>query len=119
MSVKIDRINAELQRQISRIIAGDIKDPRLDGGMITVTKVKTTPDLRFAKVYLSIYADSADAKKAAFDTVVRSKTFIRNMLKGAVQMRLLPELNFVIDDSAEVGGRIERILSTIDIPTED
>lgn len=119
MKVKLERVNSELQRQISKIISTDIKDPRVQNGIISVTKVKTTPDLKYAKVYLSIYADNEDKKKEAFDTVVRSRVFIRNMLKDAVQMRLIPELNFVIDDSCEYGIKIDKILSEITIPPAD
>lgn len=119
MKVKLERVNSELQRQISKIISTDIKDPRVQNGIISVTKVKTTPDLKYAKVYLSIYADNEDKKKEAFDTVVRSRVFIRNVLKDAVQMRLIPELNFVIDDSCEYGIKIDKILSGITIPPAD
>lgn len=116
MKVKLERVNSELQRQISKIISTDIKDPRVQNGIISVTKVKTTPDLKYAKVYLSVYADSDEKKKEAFGTVVRSRGFIRNMLKDAVQMRLIPELNFVIDDSCEYGLKIDKILSEMVIP---
>lgn len=116
MKVKLERVNSELQRQISKIISTDIKDPRVQNGIISVTKVKTTPDLKYAKVYLSVYADNDEKKKEAFDTVVRSRGFIRNMLKDAVQMRLIPELNFVIDDSCEYGLKIDKILSEMVIP---
>lgn len=119
MKVKLERVNSELQRQISKIIATDIKDPRVQNGIISVTKVKTTPDLKYAKVYISVYADSDEKKKEAFDTVVRSRVFIRNMLKDAVQMRLIPELNFVIDDSLDYGMKIDKILSEMVIPPED
>ncbi len=119
MKVKLERVNSELQRQISKIISTDIKDPRVQNGIISVTKVKTTPDLKYAKVYLSIYADNENKKKEAFDTVVRSRVFIRNVLKDAVQMRLIPELNFVIDDSCEYGIKIDKILSGITIPPAD
>ncbi len=119
MKVKLERVNSELQRQISKIIATDIKDPRVQNGIISVTKVKTTPDLKYAKVYISVYADSDEKKKEAFDTVVRSRVFIRNMLKDAVQMRLIPELNFIIDDSLDYGMKIDKILSEMVIPPED
>lgn len=116
MKIRIERVNGELQRQIAKVIAGDIKDPRLQGAIVSVTKVHTTPDLKYAKVHLSIYADSDEKKKEAFDTVVRSRTFIRNKMKDAVQIRLLPELNFVIDNSVDYGMHIDKILSTMVIP---
>jgi ribosome-binding factor A len=116
MKIRIERVNGELQRQIATVIANDIKDPRLQGALVSVTKVQTTPDLKYAKVHLSIYADTDEKKKEAFDTVVRSRSFIRNKMKDAVQIRLLPELNFVIDNSVDYGMHIDKILSTMVIP---
>lgn len=116
MKIKFERINSELKKQIAKVIACDLKDPRLNNGIVSVTNVSVTPDLKYAKVYLSVYADNVEARKEAFDTVCRSKTFIRNMLKNAVQIRLLPELNFVMDTSVDYGIKIDKLLSQIDIP---
>ncbi len=113
MKIKMERVNAELQRQITKIIAEDIKDPGLGGAIIGVTKVYTTPDLKYAKVYLSIYANSSETVQEAYYTVCRSKVFIRNMLKDAVNMRLVPELNFLIDDSVDYSIKIGGILAQI------
>ena len=113
MKIKTERVNAELARQITEVIASEIKDPRLSGAIVGVTKVYTTPDLKFAKVYLSIYASDAEKTKEAFDTICRSKVFIRNMLKDRVQIRLLPDLTFLIDDSVEYGAKIEKLIQQI------
>lgn len=113
MKIKMERVNAELARQITKIIAEDIKDPRLGNAIIGVTKVYTTPDLKYAKVYLSIYAKSSEEIESAYYTVCRSKTYIRNMLKECVQIRTLPELNFLIDDSVDYSIKIESLLNKI------
>lgn len=113
MKIKMERVNAELAKQITKVIAEDVKDPRLGNAIIGVTKVYTTPDLKYAKVYLSIYADNKDGITEAYNTVCRSKTFIRNKLKDTVQIRLLPELNFLIDDSVDYSIKIEGVLSQI------
>lgn len=118
MKVKIERINSELQRQITAVISQDVKDPRIHGGLVGVTKVITTPDLKYAKIYLSVYAATKEEKKEVFDTVVRSRVFIRNRLKELMQIRLIPDLTFVVDDSFDYGAKIDKILSTIDIPSE-
>ncbi|MEG2450444.1 MAG: 30S ribosome-binding factor RbfA [Clostridia bacterium] len=118
-SVKMDRVDSELGRQISKVISQDIKDPRIGDSIVSVTKVYTTPDLKFAKVYLSVYNMDKDKIKVAFDTIVRSKSFIRNMLKTAVQIRTLPDLIFVLDDSVDFSINIEHLLSQIEIPKED
>ena len=116
MKIRLERVNSELQKQISSVIAHDLKDPRLGNGIIGVTKVSTTPDLKFAKVYLSVYASSEEERAAAVETVRHSKHFIRNRLKELVKIRLLPDLNFVLDTSVDYGMKIDGILKTIDIP---
>ena len=113
MKIKMERVNSELARQITKIIAEDVKDPRLHNAIIGVTKLYTTPDLKYAKVYLSIDASSEEERQEAYYTVCRSKTFIRNMLKDSVQIRLLPELNFIIDDSVDYSIKIDEILNKI------
>ena len=127
MTIKMERINSELTRQISKIIAEDIKDPRLGDAIIGITKVRTTPDLKYAKVYVSVYASDSELVKEAFYTVCRASVFIRNRLKDCVQMRLLPELNFVLDKTEEHSSVIENLLAQIkkdgysdtDTPVED
>ncbi len=113
MTIKMERINSELTRQISKIIAEDIKDPRLGNAIIGITKVRTTPDLKYAKVYVSVYASDSELVKEAFYTVCRASVFIRNRLKYCVQMRLLPELSFVLDKTEEHSSVIENLLAQI------
>lgn len=113
MRIKTERINAELARQISRIICEDIKDPRLGDAIIGVTKVLTTPDLKYAKVYVSVFAPTKELVTEAYYTVCRAATFIRNRLKDCVQIRLLPELNFVLDETEEHSAVIEELLARI------
>ncbi len=113
MKVKMERVNKELAKQITKIIAEDVKDPRLGKAIIGVTKVYTTPDLKYAKVYLSIYAQTGEEIQEAYFTVCRSKTFIRNKLKELMNVRLLPELNFLIDDSVDYSIKIEGLLQQI------
>ena len=116
MNVKLDRINSELQKQIAEIISQEIKDPRIGSALISVTKVKTTPDLKYSKVFISVYTQDNEEKLNAFDTVVRSSSFIRNILKKKVKIRNIPELNFELDTVEEKGSRIDEILRGLDIP---
>ena len=113
MKIKMERINSELSRQIAKIIAEDIKDPRLGDAIIGVTKVRTTPDLKYAKVYVSVYTSSKELVTEAYYTVCRAASFIRNRLKDCVQMRLLPELTFVLDDTEEHSVVVEQLLAQI------
>ena len=113
MKIKMERVNSELAKQIAYIISNDIKDPRLAGVIVGVTKLYTTPDLKYAKVYLSIYATDEEKVESAYDAIRHSKNFIRNMLKDKVQMRLLPEFSFLIDDSVDYGIKIDKLLNQI------
>lgn len=121
MKIKMERINAELARQISKVISEDIKDPRLGDAIISVTKVQTTSDLKYAKVYLSVYSSSQESITEAYYTVCRAAVFIRNRLKDSVQMRLLPELKFFLDDTIEQSLKIEELLAKIktETPTDE
>lgn len=114
----MERVNSELARQITKVIQEDVKDPRLHDAIVGVTKLYTTPDLKYAKVYLSIYANSEEEKIEAYHTICRSRTFIRNKLKDIVQIRLLPELNFLIDDSVDYSIKIDELLHQIKMQDE-
>lgn len=111
MRIKFERINSELQKQITRIISTEVKDPRLGTGIVGVTKVAVTPDLRFAKVYVSVYASDE-----AFACVKRSAGFIRSRLGECVKIRLIPELHFELDTTADYGRKIDSILAKLTIP---
>ena len=119
MNVKIDRINHELQRQISEIISQEIKDPRIGNAVVGITKVSTTPDLKYSKIFVSIYSKDTVEQKEAFDTIVRSSQFIRNSLKNKVKMRVIPELHFIQDKTEEQGSRIDEILRGLNIPNDE
>ncbi|NLZ25179.1 MAG: 30S ribosome-binding factor RbfA [Clostridiales bacterium] len=110
--MKIERVNSELKRQIQYVIDGEVKDPRI-GGMITVTGVKTTPDLKYAKVSLSIFGDDEVEKKEAFDAICKASGFIRSTVKDLVRLRYMPELHFVLDRSIEHSLKINEILKSL------
>ena len=117
---RIERVNSELQKQISYVIDYELKDPRISVGMISITRVKTTPDLKYAKVYLSFYTDDKAKQKESLNIISKANGFIRNQLKDRVQMRLLPELHFVVDDSIQYGMKIDKILKELNIePVSD
>ena len=91
-SIKYSRMNGEVQRVLSKIIAQDIKDPRIHP-MTSVISVEVTPDLKFAKVFVSVLGNDED----------REKTHIRSQLAKQLNLRNTPELTFVMDDSIEYG----------------
>ncbi len=117
--IRIERVNSEIQKQIALIIEQEIKNPIVKEAMVTVTDVKTTPDLKYAKVFLSIYASNEETKKAVFEAIEKSGLFIRNKLKNTMKIRLIPELTFSIDNSIDYGIKIDKILQSLNIPKED
>lgn len=115
---RFNRVNEELKKQISSIIMNDIKDPHLTG-LISVTKAKVTPDLKYAKVYVSIL----NAKNIKEDLAILKKSsgLTRSLLAQRMNLRITPEIIFELDDSMEYGARIDSILKEImpEIKKED
>jgi len=105
-SNRIGRINEEIQRELASLIP-NVKDPRVTG-MISVTAVETTPDLRYAKVYVSVL-DKASAKEV-LKGLKSASGWLRRELGGALQLRYTPELSFVQDDSIDKGAHILEML---------
>jgi ribosome-binding factor A len=111
MSRRIDRVNELLRLEISQVLARQIKDPRLSG-VITITEVKTTPDLRNALVLLSVMGDQ-EAKKSALAGIESAAKFLRRELRGRLTLRYVPFLRFALDDSLEHADRLMRIMNQI------
>jgi ribosome-binding factor A len=101
------RVQDLFKEEVALIIQREIRDPGM--GFITVLGVKMSDDLRDAKVYLSIYGDE-EQKAATLAALKRSKNYIKFLLGKRIQMRMMPELHFVIDDTYEKAARIEEIL---------
>ncbi len=107
---RMNKIDEELRKEISSIISTDLKNPHLTG-LISVTKVKTTPDLRFAKVYISMINEKS--KKENLSILKQSSGYIRSSIAKKINMRYTPELIFEFDESIEYGSRIDEILKDI------
>ena len=111
MSRRIDRVNELLRLEISQVLARQIKDPRLSG-VITITEVRTTPDLRNALVLLSVMGDQ-ETKKSALAGIESAAKFLRRELRGRLTLRYVPFLRFVLDDSLEHADRLMTIMNQI------
>jgi len=109
-SNRMNKINEELKREISKVISLQLKNPNLKG-LITVTQVETTPDLRYAKVFVSMIG--VNNRKDTLGILKRSSGFIRSEVARTVNLRNTPELVFVFDESIEYGARIDNILKDI------
>jgi ribosome-binding factor A len=104
------KIDEALKKEISSIISLDLKNPHLTG-IISVTGVKTTPDLRFAKVFVSMFNEKN--RKENLRILKQSSGYIRSEVARRVNLRTTPELIFEFDDTMEYGSRIDSILEKI------
>ena len=105
-SNRIGRINEEIQRELASLIR-NVKDPRVTG-MISVTAVDTTPDLRYAKIYISVL-DKSDCTQV-LKGLKSAAGYLRRELGHALQLRYTPELTFIQDDSIDQGAHILQML---------
>ena len=106
-SNRIGRINEEIQRELSALLR-TVKDPRLQNGLVTITHVDTTSDLRYAKIYISALDKSQE--KDMMKGLKSAAGYLRRELGAAVNLRYTPELQFIADDSIEQGAHILEML---------
>ncbi len=104
---RTDRVNALLQRELAQIVSEELRDPRI--AFATVTAVETTPDLRTARVHVSVLGDEA-AGKETIAALTRAKPHLRHELGERTELRSIPDLVFVEDRSAERAARISSLL---------
>ncbi len=107
------RVNKQLQQVLAELVPGRIKDPRAHAAaMVTVVEVRTTPDLRHAKVYLSVLGEQGQ-RQPALEAIEGAAGFLRMELGRKVRLRYTPELHFTLDESLDSAARIDRILDEI------
>ena len=112
-SRRIERINHLLRQEIADLLTREVKDATLHEAMISITDVDTSPDLRTAKVYFSVYGDEGHIQ-AARDHLKRASGFLHHNLKERLDLRHTPHLAFVFDRSLERGDRIMRLMRSIE-----
>lgn len=98
-SIKNTRINGEVQKELSRIISYEIKDPRI-ADMTSVTSVDVTPDLKECKVYISVFGDE-QSKEDTITGLKSASGYIRRQLASGLNLRNTPQLTFLLDESIE------------------
>lgn len=115
-SNKLARTNDDIQFVLSKLIR-EIKDPRVQQGMISVTRVETTGDLRYSKVWLSVMGmrDEKEFKRG----LKSASGWLRRELGNSMKLRYTPELVFEIDHSIEYGAHISDVINSLDIRQDD
>ena len=106
-SNRINRINEEIQKELSSLMRG-LKDPRVQGGMVTITHVDTTSDLRYSRIFVSVLDKSQE--KDVVKGLKSAAGYLRRELGASLRLRYTPELQFIGDDSIEYGAHILELL---------
>ncbi|MBE6980995.1 MAG: 30S ribosome-binding factor RbfA [Ruminococcaceae bacterium] len=115
-SNRIGRINEEIQKELASLLR-NLKDPRVQNTMISITHVQTTPDLRYAKVFVSFLEEgkAADALKG----LKSAGGYLRRELGRALQLRYTPELVWELDDSITYGAKMMKLINSLEVKNDD
>lgn len=103
---RTDRIAEEIKKEVSHMLQNELKDPRVTG-LISITKMALTKDLKYCKIYVSIFADN---KEDVIKGVRSGAGYMRKELGSRIKIRIVPELVFVLDDSIEYGAHIDKVI---------
>lgn len=104
------KVGIAIQKEFSEILQREVKDPRI--GLVTVTRVKVTPDLRIANIYISIYG-SAEERERTLQGLESAKGYIRSLFAKKLHIKFIPEIRFFHDKSIEEGIRISEVVSKL------
>jgi ribosome-binding factor A len=103
-----ERVAEEILHELGIMVAGELKDPRIEG-LVTITEVRVTPDLKHARVFVNVVGNEAEQKKT-IRGLAAAVGYIRHELTERIQLRRAPEIHFTLDHSEEYAQRIEELL---------
>ena len=115
-SNRIGRINEEIQKELSSLIR-NLKDPRVQNTMISITRVETTPDLRYTKVYVSFLEE--DKVEGAMKGLQSAGGFLRRELGRNLKLRYCPEIVWALDDSITYGAKMLKLINSLEVKHDD
>ena len=110
-NTRIGRVNDAIFKEMSQIIRAELKDPRISA-MTSVIRVETTPDLKYCKVYVSVFG-GAEEKASVMKGLKNANGFIRRQIAQRVNLRITPELIFKLDESAEYAVHMDQLMAQI------
>jgi ribosome-binding factor A len=110
LSHRIERIAEQVREEVSQILATEVADPGI--GLVTVTRVKVTPDLSLARVCWTTLGDAAQRKQTA-KALKRAAPYVRRLLSARMSLRRSPEVQFLFDESVAAQDRVEQILQEL------
>ena len=111
-SNRINRINEEIQKELSSLLR-TVKDPRVQDTMISITRVETTPDLRYTKVYVSFLQE--DKAEGAMKGLQSAAGFLRRELGNALNLRYTPQIMWALDDSITYGAKMLALINSLEV----
>ena len=115
-SNRINRINEEIQKELSSLLRS-VKDPRVQDTMISITRVETTPDLRYTKVYVSFLQE--EKVKDAMAGLKSAAGFLRRQLGSNLKLRYAPEIVWALDDSITYGARMLALINSLEVKSDE
>lgn len=115
-SNRIGRINEEIQRELAALLR-NLKDPRVQNTMISITRVETTPDLRYAKVYASFLEEEKASE--AMKGLKSASGYLRRELGRTLQLRYTPELMWALDDSITYGAHMLELINSLEVKHDE
>ena len=115
-SNRIGRINEEIQKELASLIR-NLKDPRVQDTMISITRVEATPDLRYAKVYASFLQE--ERAQEAMKGLKSASGYLRRELGRALQLRYTPELVWELDDSITYGAKMLKLINSLEVSSDE
>ena len=113
---RIAGINQEIQKELSSLLR-NVKDPRVQNTMISITRVETTPDLRWAKVYVSFLEEHRAAE--AMKGLKSASGYLRREISRNIQLRYTPELQWALDDSITYGARMLELINSLGVKHDE
>ncbi len=115
-SNRINRINEEIQKELSALLR-TVKDPRVQDTMISITRVETTPDLRFTKVYVSFLQE--ERANDAMKGLKSAAGYLRRQLGSNLKLRYAPEIVWSLDDSITYGAKMLKLINSLEVNHDD
>ena len=115
-SNRIGRINEEVQKELASLIR-NLKDPRVQDTMISITRVETTPDLRYTKVYVSFLQE--DRVKEAMKGLQSAGGYLRRQLGSNLKLRYAPEIVWALDDSITYGAKMLNLINSLGVKHDE
>ena len=115
-SNRILLINEEIQKELSALLR-TVKDPRVQDVMISITRVETTPDLRYTKVYVSFLQE--EKAEGAMKGLKSAAGFLRRQLGSNLQLRYAPEIVWALDDSITYGAKVLKLINSLEVKPDD